>query len=52
MRVLSLMFLALLLGACDIEEGPPIYNNPPPDLQSDLPSGQSHVDCPSGFTFC
>jgi hypothetical protein len=37
-----------------VQEGPPLYSNPPPaplaDVQTGL--GQPHTDCPSGHTIC
>jgi hypothetical protein len=52
MRLLTLFLLAAALAACDVEQGPPLYNNPAPIPETDIPTGQPHTDCPGGYTFC
>jgi hypothetical protein len=46
-----LVLFVLSVAACDVHQGSPIYNNPPPG-PSNLPTGQSHTSCPGGYTFC
>ena len=50
----TFFLLGAALAACDVQEGPPLYSNPPPaplaDVQTGL--GQPHTDCPSGHTIC
>jgi hypothetical protein len=52
MRLLVLLALATGIAACDIQQGPPLYNNPPPTPAAGIHGGQPHTDCPSGYTFC
>jgi hypothetical protein len=52
MRSLCFIAVAVPLAACDIEQGPPIYNNPPPSRIPDLPSGQPHTKCFWGEIIC
>jgi hypothetical protein len=52
MRSLLILVLAAGIAACDIQQGPPLYNNPPPAPAADIQGGQPHTDCPSGYTFC
>lgn len=52
MRFLTLLLLAAGIAACDIQQGPPLYDNPPPTVAPGMHSGQPHTDCPSGYTFC
>jgi hypothetical protein len=51
MRALLLVLLISVgLAACDTMQ--PGYNNPAPTRPSDIPSGQSHTNCPSGNPIC
>ena len=52
MRVPWFIAAVLLLAACDIKQGPPIYDNPPPSRIPDLPSGQPHTKCFWGEIIC
>jgi hypothetical protein len=52
MRILALLLLATGIAACDIQQGPSLYNNPPPGRDRTIPGGQPHTSCPGGYTFC
>ena len=52
MRFIAVLLLAVGIAACDVEQGPPLYNNPPPAPARDIQGGHPHTDCPSGYTFC
>ena len=54
MQVLTFVLLGAALAACDVQEGPPLYNNPPPAPAAAVQRGlgQAHTDCPSGYSMC
>ena len=52
MRFLAHLLLAAGITDCDVEQGAPLYNNPPPGWDRAIQDGQRHTDCPSGYTFC
>ena len=53
-RVMQVILLGAALAACDVQEGPSLYNNPPPAPSTDVQRGlsQAHADCPSGYSIC